>query len=71
MIDQSLILEAPKNKFALEIRGAYICQAAWGPVHLLSPRSNQGKGAWETHPICSQTGWGVEMKCPQARLELG
>lgn len=55
MIDQRLILEALKNKFALEIRDIYICQAGWGPVHLLPPGSNQDKGAWETHPTCSQT----------------
>lgn len=40
MIDQRLILEALKSKFALEIRDTYICQAGWVPVHLLSPRSN-------------------------------
>lgn len=34
MIDQKVILETLKNKFALEITKVYICQA-WGPDHLL------------------------------------
>lgn len=71
MIDQRLILEALKNKFALEIRDTYICQAGWGPVHLLSPRSNQGKGARETHPTCSQTQGGERSKVSSSQLELG
>lgn len=69
MIDQRLILEALKNKFALEIRDAYICQAGWGPVHLLSPGSNQDKGAWETRHMFSNRE-GKNEKCPQASLEL-
>lgn len=66
MIDQRLILEALKNKFALEIRDAYICQAGWGPGPPAISRIKLGQGCMGDLPHMFSNREGKDERCPPA-----
>lgn len=69
MIDQRLILEALKNKFTLEIRDTYICQAGWGPPPALS-RIKPEQRCMGDLPHMFSNREGKDERCPPASLEL-